>query len=91
MGRPYSQDLRERVVAAVDGGMSVYAAAPVFRVSVSYIYKALSRRTKTGETTASAELKTWLVSARQIEVSTGCLCLEAHRAAYLSRWIGAKP
>ena len=61
MGRPYSQDLRERVMAAVDGGMRVYAAAPVFRVSVSYIYKALSRRTKTGETTARAELKTWLV------------------------------
>ena len=107
-------------MAAVDGGMRVYAAAPVFRVSVSYIYKALGRRTKTGETTARtgragrkaklaphdealctqigehpdatlAELKTWLASARQIEVSTGCLCLEAHRAAYLSRWIGAKP
>ena len=52
MGRPYSQDLRERVMAAVDGGMRVYAAAPVFRVSVSYIYKALGRRTKTGETKA---------------------------------------
>jgi transposase len=73
MGRPYSQDLREGVVAAVDGGMRVYAAAPVFRVSVSYINKALSRRTKTGETTARAEFKTWLASARQIEVSTGCL------------------
>ena len=100
MGRPYSQDLRERVMAAVDGGMRVYAAAPVFRVSVSYIYKALGRRTKTGETKARtgragrkaklaphdealrtqigehpdatlAELKTWLASARQIEVSTG--------------------
>ncbi|MFL5260249.1 MAG: IS630 transposase-related protein, partial [Hyphomicrobiales bacterium] len=52
MGRPYSQDLRERVMAAVDGGMRAYAAAPVFKVSVSYIYKALGRRRTTGETTA---------------------------------------
>jgi transposase len=52
MGRPYSQDLRERVIAAVDSGMGAYAAAPVFRVSVSYIYKVLGRRRATGETTA---------------------------------------
>jgi hypothetical protein len=36
MGVAYSQDLRERVMAAVDGGLSVYSAAPLFRVSVSY-------------------------------------------------------
>ncbi len=52
MGKPYSQDLRERVMAAVDGGTGAYAAAPLFRVSVSYIYKALARRRETGETTA---------------------------------------
>lgn len=52
MGRPYSQDLRERVIAAVDTGTGAYAAAPVFRVSVSYIYKALIRRRTTGEVTA---------------------------------------
>ena len=52
MGKPYSQDLRERVIAAVDGGTGAYAAAPLFRVSVSYIYKALGRRRTTGETTA---------------------------------------
>jgi len=43
MGRPYSQDLRERVIAAVDLGGRVYAIAPGFQVSVSYIYKALGR------------------------------------------------
>jgi hypothetical protein len=37
MGAAYSQDLRERVMAAVDGGLGVYSAAPMFRVSVSYI------------------------------------------------------
>ena len=50
-GRSYSQDLRDRVLAAVDGGMAVYEAAPLFRVSVSYIYKALARRRTSGETT----------------------------------------
>jgi transposase len=52
MGRAYSQDLRERVMAAVDSGTGAYAAASVFRVSVSYIYKVLGRREKTGETSA---------------------------------------
>ena len=52
MGVAYSQDLRERVMAAVDGGMGVYSAAPMFRVSVSYIYKALGRRRATGDVTA---------------------------------------
>ena len=49
-GQSYSEDLRGRVLAAVDGGM----AARVFRVSVSYIYKALIRRRRTGETSASS-------------------------------------
>jgi transposase len=52
MGKPYSQDLRERVISAVDLGGRVYAIAAVFQVSVSYIYKALGRRRTTGETTA---------------------------------------
>jgi transposase len=50
MGRAYSQDLRERVMAAVESGTSAYAAASVFQVSVSYIYKALGRRGTSGET-----------------------------------------
>ena len=52
MGKPYSQDLRERVIAAVDGGTGAYVAAPLFRVSVSYVYKALIRRRTTGEVSA---------------------------------------
>jgi hypothetical protein len=31
MGVAYSQDLRERVMAAVDGGLGVYSAADVSR------------------------------------------------------------
>ena len=52
MGKAYSQDLRERVMAAVESGTGAYAAASVFRVSVSYIYKLLGRRKRTGETSA---------------------------------------
>ena len=53
-GQSYSEDLRARVLAAVDGGMAARVAAKLFRVSVSYIYKALIRRRRTGELTASA-------------------------------------
>jgi len=53
-GQSYSQDLRARVLAAIDGGMAVRSAAPLFRVSVSYIYKALIRRRRTGEASASS-------------------------------------
>ena len=52
MGRPYSQDLRDRVLAAMDEDGEAYELAPLFRVSVSYIYKVLGRRRVTGETTA---------------------------------------
>jgi len=53
-GQSYWEDLRARVLAAVDGGMAARAAAKLFRVSVSYIYKALIRRRRTGERSASA-------------------------------------
>jgi transposase len=51
-GQSYSTDLRSRVLGAVDGGMSAKAAARLFQVSVSYIYKAEARRAVTGETEA---------------------------------------
>src|ERR1700744_5247149 len=52
-GQAYSDDLRARVLAAVDGGMAARSAASMFQVSVSYIYKALIRRRRTGEASAS--------------------------------------
>jgi transposase len=52
-GQSYSEDLRARVLAAVDGGMAARATAKLFRVSVSYIYKALIRRRRTGAVSAS--------------------------------------
>ena len=45
-GRSYSQDLRERVLAADD--LSARQAASRFAVSVSYVIKARQRRDRTG-------------------------------------------
>ncbi len=52
MGKPYSQDLRERVIATVGSGTRVCAAAQLFLVSVSYVSKVVDRQRTTGETTA---------------------------------------
>lgn len=52
MGRPYSQDLRDRVLSAVDGGMPPAEVAELFEVNVSYVYKVLIRRRTMGITTA---------------------------------------
>ena len=35
MGKPYSMDLRERVMAAIDGGMSTHQAAARFSIGVA--------------------------------------------------------
>ena len=48
-GQSYSQDLRDRVIGAVDGSMAVRQAAATFGVSIAYIYKALIRRRLTGD------------------------------------------
>ena len=44
MGKPYSQDLRERVIATVDSGTRVCVAARLLLVSVSYVSKVVGRR-----------------------------------------------
>ena len=54
-GKPYSQDLRERVFAAADEGQPVGQIARRLRVSVSYVSKVLSRRRQTGQTEALAQ------------------------------------
>lgn len=54
-GQSYSTDLRERVLAAMDGGLPARTAAERFDVSVSFIYKALKRRRVSGEATARAQ------------------------------------
>src|SRR3712207_9478479 len=46
--RAYSMDLRERVVAAVDRGMTQEQAAALFGVSVNTVARYLARRRDTG-------------------------------------------
>jgi putative transposase len=45
MARPYSADLRERVVRAVEGGASRRATAAKFEDSPSFVIKLMQRRT----------------------------------------------
>jgi len=53
MGRPYSLDLRERVVSAVAEGMSCRAAARRFGVSAASAVKWCQRQRRTGSAAAS--------------------------------------
>jgi transposase len=54
MGRPYSIDLRERVVAAVEtGGLSCHRAAEQFGVGVSTAIRWVGRLRETGSVAAS--------------------------------------
>lgn len=48
MGRPYSEDLRSRIVATVQGGLSRHATAKLFAVSASCVIKLMQRFQRTG-------------------------------------------
>jgi transposase len=52
MARPYSLDLRERVVASVAGGRSCRAVAALFDVSVASVVKWSQRSRATGSAAA---------------------------------------
>ena len=51
MAAPYSQDLRDRVLAAYDRGMKTKQIAIVFCVSPAWARRIKQRRRETGETT----------------------------------------
>jgi transposase len=48
MARPYSQDLRDRVIAAVEGGVSRRGAAATFDVGVSTVIAWIAQLRSTG-------------------------------------------
>ncbi len=48
MTRPYSEDLRERIVRVVESGTSRNAAAKRFDVSISFVVKLMQRWTQRG-------------------------------------------
>ena len=50
MGATYSQDLRDRILAARDGGMDTKPVAELFRVSASWVRRVMQRRREHGET-----------------------------------------
>jgi hypothetical protein len=52
MGKCYSRDVRESVMAAADSKIGADAGAPICRVGASYIAKALGRRQTRGATSA---------------------------------------
>ncbi len=54
MTRPLSNDLRKRIVGAVEGGMSCNAAAKVYDVAVSAVVKLMQRWRETGSYEAKA-------------------------------------
>lgn len=53
MSRPYSLDLRDRVVASVEGGRSCRETARLFEVSVASVVKWSQRKRRTGSAAAS--------------------------------------
>jgi transposase len=77
MPRPYSNDLRRRVVLTVENGASRRQAAGLFKVSVSFVIKLMQRFQATGEV-SPAQFGGYKVSP-----------LEAHEAD-LRRWIAER-
>src|SRR3712207_9447984 len=88
--RAYSMDLRERVVAAVDSGMTQDRAAATFGVSVNTIGRYLVRRRDTGSLAPSVQrhgpkpekrrrLQAWLTARLQQAAEA---TLAEHAAAF---------
>jgi len=50
MGAAYSQDLRDRVMAARDRGLRTKQVAQVFAVSPAWVRRVMQRRRQTGQT-----------------------------------------
>lgn len=77
MPKPYSRDLRERVVRAVEAGASCHEAAAAFEVSASTAIRWVSRFRRTGS-----------VAARPMGGKRSPL--DAHKE-WLEQLIGAEP
>ena len=88
--RAYSVDLRERVVAAVDGGMTQAQAAATFGVSINTVGRYLGRRRATGSLAPTVQrhgpkpekkrrLHAWLPARLQVAADA---TLAEHAAAF---------
>jgi len=66
MGKPLSVDLRDRVVSAVDEGLSRRKAAERFGVSISSAIRWTSQRRRTGDVRAKpqgGDMRSWRIEA----------------------------
>ena len=90
--RAYSMDLRERVVAAVDDGMTQEQAAATFGVSVNTVARYLARRRTTGSLAPTTyrhgpvpekkrRLQAWLPARLAVAADA---TLAEHAAAFLA-------
>ena len=52
MAKPYSMDLRERVIGAVEGGLSCHKAAALFQLGVSTVIRWAGRVRESGSVAA---------------------------------------
>jgi transposase len=102
MGRPYSQDLRERVVAAFRSGLVRAEVAARFRISRSSVQRWVRLDRQTGSVAAKpmggkrplalAEHRDWILAriARQPDLPLRALLAELHRrgigARYYALW-----
>jgi transposase len=94
MARPYSQDLRERVVGAVESGLSRRAAAKRFAVAVSTVIdwvdawgeegRLVAKRMGGDHRSRLKDERTWLLG---VIAATPDLTLEEIRAALAARGI----
>ena len=92
MARPYSQDLRERVVGAVEGGLSRNQAAKLFKLAVSTVIEWVEAWHKEGRMSAkpmggdrSSRLKAERVWLLQRIAAAPDLTLEEIRAELAGR------
>jgi transposase len=89
-GQAYSQDLRERVLAA--GALSARAAAARFGVSVSYVVKARQRRDRLGEMTPGPQ-RSWTLrklAAHHDAIAAHVLAHQDATLAGLRAWLLAE-
>ena len=79
MGKTLSEDLRVRVIVAVNGGMSRNAAAKRFEIAVSTAVRWVCEWTETGRTTArpkGGDLRSHRIEAFGL---TGCPVVSTRR------------
>lgn len=88
MGKPYSLDLRKRVVAAIEGGMSRNQAAKQFGVAIS---TAIGWTKRVAMRPAALLLARWAVtSRRRFRKTTRSGCRNGSRTA-TSPYAGSLP